>query len=508
MRAMLPGRARFAITVVVGGLFVSGVARAEPAPTEPAPTQPAPARPSPEKGDDTWQNPAKGADPPILLPPPSGGGPPTSTSGSDVIPSESTVTPAIVVSDKDAEATQDARIRALEHRITRDEHQIQRLEDRLRAFKNLKLEAFIQPQLLVQSFNTAGSPNVGDDGRLPAGIDANDTIAKADGTTTNGTFFRVRRARMRTFYETEVMRLFLQIDALPAGGVGPGIGTILRNAEATGIARWSRDVRTEFTAGLFFTPFRKELLEASLYRPFIERTWFIQNVFPLERDYGALARTIALGDRLVVELAMVNGQRLGEKTFVALPDLNRSKDLIAHLTYKVGFITLGASGYFGRGQVVDPQALRFKQFSRWALNYEATAEYRVLRSIGETRLMAELTIAQNMDAGVVYPFAVPRIPPDITDRVVNLDERAFYVRLEQDIGRRLLAGYRYDMYSPETSIKNNARDTHAFLIVGKISPNLRWMNEVDWAIDNVHPQGTPPPSKHIVMFSSVLQAMF
>jgi hypothetical protein len=34
------------------------------------------------------------------------------------------------------------------------------------------------------------------------------------------------------------------------------------------------------------------------------------------------------------------------------------------------------------------------------------------------------------------------------------------------------------------------------------------MNEVGWAIDNVHVQSTPPPSKHLLYFSSVLQAMF
>jgi hypothetical protein len=313
---------------------------------------------------------------------------------------------------------------------------------------------------------------------------------------------------MRTIYETDVMRMFLQIDGLPLGGVGPGIGTILRNAEATGIARWTRDVRTEFTMGLFFTPFRRELLEASLFRPFIERTWFIQNCMPTERDYGAHAKTIALDDRLVVDIAAVNGQRLGERTFVALPDLNRTKDLIAYVTYQVGFVTLGASGYFGRGQVVDPQALRFKEFPRWAVNYQAAVEPRLVRRLGQTRLSAELTFAQNMDTGVIYPFAVPRIPANIADNVANLEERALYVRFEQDIGRHFVAAYRYDMYTPDTALDNNARDTHAFLAVWKVSKNLRWMNELDWAIDNVHPFGTAPPSKHIVMYSSVLQAMF
>jgi hypothetical protein len=437
--------------------------------------------------------------------------PPTSTSGTDLgvrpdTPASAPLVPADPAPPS-AHEVETARLEALEQRVARDEQHIRKLEERFRFFKNLKLEAFIQPQLLVQSFNAAASPNA-QNGQLPPGVDANDITARADGTTTNGTFFRVRRARMRTFYETDVMRFFLQIDALPAGGIGPGIGTIMRNAEATGIARWTPDVRTEFTAGLFFTPFRKELLEASLFRPFIERTWFVQNAFPTERDYGRHLKTIALADRLVVDVAVVNGQRLGERTFVALPDLNRSKDGILYVTYKVGFVTLGASGYLGTGQVIDTQALRFKQFSKWAVNYQATTEHRFIRALGESRLSAELAITQNMDTGVIYPFAAPRIPNVFSEEVANLDGRALYVRFEQDIGRRLVAGYRYDMYTPNSALANNARDTHAFLFVWKISPNLRWMNELDWAIDNVHPVGAPAPSKQILALSTVLQAMF
>jgi hypothetical protein len=508
-------RRRFAVTFLVTGLLVPSRVLAQPAPpqpprdqgTEPTPAPPAsPPANEPDKHGDSWKSPAKAADPPLLPAP--GGGTPTSTSGTDLAPSEAPSAGAIVVSDKEGEAARDARIRALEARIANDERRMKRLEDRVSIFKNLRFESFIQPQLLIQSYNDTASPNVQVNGQLPPGIEANDTIAKADGTTTNGTFFRVRRARLRTFYETDITRLFLQIDAFPVGGVGPGIGTILRQAEATGIARWTRDIRTEFTMGLFFTPFRRELLEPSLYRPFIERTWFVQNCFPIERDYGAHAKTIAIDDRLVVDLAVVNGQRLGERTFVALPDLNRSKDAIAYLTYKLGFVTLGASAYLGRGQVVDPAALRFKQFDKWAVNYQVLAEKKVVRKLGDTRLSAEFTIARNMDAGVIYSYAVPRIPADFQADVQNLDERALYIRLEQDVGRHFLGGYRYDMYTPDTSIKNNARDAHAFLAVAKISPNLRWMNELTWAIDNVHPTGTLPSSKHILMFSSVLQAMF
>ena len=298
---------------------------------------------------------------------------------------------------------------------------------------------------------------------------------------------------------------------LPAGGTAAGIGTIVRNAEATGIARWTKDVRTEVTAGLFFTPFRAELLEPSMTRPFIERTWFVQNVFPIERDIGVQAKTFALGDRLVFDLGVINGQRLGERTFVAVPDLNRSKDLVGFLTYRIGPVTLGVNGYLGRGQIVDAQNLRFKQYGKWAVNYQASLRHELFPRLGESRLYAELALTQNMDAGVNYPFAVPRIPANLTSNVQDLDGRALYVRAEQDLSRWLLVGYRYDMYTPDAAVQNNARDTHSFLTVVRFSKNLRWMNELAWAIDNVHDGGAAgalPPSKQIVSFSSVLQATF
>jgi hypothetical protein len=476
---------RFA-SILLLGLFAPTAAFAQPSP-------------APEKPSQSEEPPKATEAPLVPALPQATTETPTSTSGTELRASDS--------DDKETDARQDVRIRNLERRQAHDERRIMELESRVKLFKNLRLEAFIQPQLLVQTFNSAASPNVLPDGTLPTGIDANDTVARPDGTTSNGTFFRVRRARMRTFYETQEMRLFLQIDALPAGGVGPGIGTILRNAEATGIARWTRNVRSEFTAGLFFTPFRAELLEASVVRPFIERTWFIQNVFPIERDYGAHVKTIALDDKLVVDLAIVNGQRLGERTFVALPDLNRSKDFIAYATYQLSAFRLGASGYVGRGQLVDTEALRFKQYSKWAANFEASTSLRLIR-LGASRLSSELTFTQNMDSGVNYRFAVPTIPTNFGSDVANLNGRALYVRFEQDIRRHFTVGYRYDMYTPNTAINNNARDTHAFLAAWKISPNLRLMNELGWVIDNVHALNTAPLSKHIVYNSTVLQAGF
>lgn len=480
---------------------LTGRALAQPAP-EPTEAPPAAAGPGWREDD-----PAKAADPP-LIPPPQPPSPPLSTSGVDVQPAERTPPPAVAGEDPAAAARREEHVKALENRVRADERRLRKLDERTKIWKHLRFEGFIQPQFLLQSYNAAASPNVQANGELPPNISANDVIARPDGSTTNGTSFRLRRARLRTFYETEVMRFFLQIDGLPAGGVGPGIGTILRNAEATGIARWTKDVRTEVTAGLFFTPFRYELLEISMVRPFIERSWFVQNVFPTERDMGVHAKTFALHDRLVFDLGIINGQRLGERYFVQTPDLNKSKDLVSYLTYRIGPVTLGVNGYLGRGQVIDAQNLRFKQYPRWAVNYQAVFRHELVKRLGETRAFAELAITQNMDTGVNYAFAVPRIPVNISDDVGSIEGRALYLRAEQDLSPWLMAGYRYDMYTPDTAIKNNARDTHAFLAVVRFSQNLRWMNELAWAIDNVHAAGAAPPSKHIVSYSSVLQAGF
>jgi hypothetical protein len=113
-----------------------------------------------------------------------------------------------------------------------------------------------------------------------------------------------------------------------------------------------------------------------------------------------------------------------------------------------------------------------------------------------------------MDSGMNYPFAVPAIPPNLSDDVGNLDERALTLRIEQELTRLFLVGYRYDFYSTDTALKNNARDTHAAVVVVRFSQNLRFMNEIDYAIDNIHAARTDAPSRRFFAFSSVLQAGF
>ncbi|HEY8079607.1 MAG TPA: hypothetical protein VIF62_36000, partial [Labilithrix sp.] len=195
------------------------------------------------------ENPAKQADPPPIPKDPPPEPPPLSASGTDLVPPPAPAPPAIVIGNEEAEKKNEGRIRELEARLAADEERLRRDEAKTRWLRYLKIGAYVQPQFLLQSYNANASPNQ-INGRLPDGISSNDVVAKADGTTTNGTMFRLRRTRLRTTFATDVVRLYLEIDPFPVGGVGPGVGTILRDAEVTGIARWTQHIRTEFGAGV------------------------------------------------------------------------------------------------------------------------------------------------------------------------------------------------------------------------------------------------------------------
>src|ERR1051326_6097887 len=128
---------------------------------------------------------------------------------------------------------------------------------------------------------------------------------------------------------------------------------------------WTRSFDTTFAAGMMRVPFGFEILEAETSRPFAERSFGAQSMFPGEFDLGVRAETHAFANRLNVTLAALNGRTLGEQAGSVVPDLNRGKDGVLRLHYDTGSVGLGMSGYLGIGQRVDPVGIRFKQFNRW-----------------------------------------------------------------------------------------------------------------------------------------------
>jgi hypothetical protein len=140
-------------------------------------------------------------------------------------------------------------VHVLEARIDAAERAAAAADERALWLKKLRVSGYVQGQMLWQWFNSSASPNLVS-GSLPTGIGPNDVVAKPDpttglGVTTNGDYFRVRRARLKTeLMPTDFARLVFEIDPTPAGWNG-GVTTILREVEAQGIARWTHDVQTE-----------------------------------------------------------------------------------------------------------------------------------------------------------------------------------------------------------------------------------------------------------------------
>lgn len=376
-------------------------------------------------------------------------------------------------------------------------------------WRRVKVGGYVQPQLIWQVFNAAASPNADANGNLPAGIGANDTIAKANGDTTNPDFFRLRRARLLVIATpTDAMRVAFEIEPLPKGGATGGTGTVGRWIEAAGIARFGPDARLELGVGEFKVPFGTEIIQSDADRPFIERSFAEQNLFPSEFDVGARATFLAKKDRVHLQAAVVNGVTQGEKDYATLPDFNRAKDLVLRANYDFGPLAVGANGYAGGGQRVDAANLRFKQYNRWGVNGELTLHHSFSKALGMTKAFAEVTYAQNLDRGVIYASSLPDIPKVITQSVVDKNELGFFVRGEQDASKWITLGVRYDYYTPDTSFSDNQRHTFSGVLVLHFTKNLQLMSEYDTAIDRIHAAGITPKTRVIQTFSGVLQGRF
>lgn len=504
----------------------------KPAPAAPAPSPaPAPA-PAPAAKPKPTTGPSEDADPPPIPPPkpapapPSASAPaaagsePTSTSGTLLLPPPSAAPPAPLPAVVPAAPVAPARVdadgayHALETRLAATEAQVRDLDERLGYLRNLRFRGYVQPQLLIQSFNDAASPNAVN-GQLPAGISANQVTAKPDGTSTNGTFFRIRRTRLITEYATEYMRLTFDFDPNLSGGAVAGTGTIARTVEGVGIAHYTPTLTQEFAMGIFKVPFGFEVMQSDADRPYIERSWGEQNMFPGEFDTGARTKVTALDSRLQVHAAVVNGITIGEKTFAIVPDLNHGKDVTGRANFDFGPADVGVSGYYGTGQNVDAKNLAIKQFTRSALNAEVALHHGFVEKLGMTKAFAELTYGENMDRGTKYGFGLPQIQPDINAKAAcgnragsACNELSYFVRLEQDITHWVTAGARFDSYTTDIEIGNNARETWAFLGVMHFTKGLQLMAEYDYAKDNIHAQGAAAPGKQIHLGSFVFQARF
>jgi hypothetical protein len=381
--------------------------------------------------------------------------------------------------------------------------------------KTLEWGFYVQPQVLTivtnadASLNAAGGGaipigfgNLGGSGALPPGVSPNDVTARADGTTTNTTVFRMRRSRLRlTFNPSKIARAYLEFDATP---VGTGT-TFVRQALATGIARLSDDVTCEFSAGIARLPITLELLESSRNRPFMERSVGVRVLWPGDSDVGAFVRTTALHNALQMHLGIVNGVTLFYPTFAQLPDFDRGKDTFVNGVYSKGPVTATVGFYGGTGQVINAGVVR--TFARHTLNLGAAFKHTFSEALGETRFSTELKIAHNMDRGFVYPFAAPKlIAANLGTE--NRNGRAFYLRAEQELTRHALLALRYDTYVPNVSVDNNSYHGLGVVAAARFGPSATLGFEYLYAKDSAHEAGTPAPDRQFHVLSSYFQVRY
>jgi phosphate-selective porin len=139
---------------------------------------------------------------------------------------------------------------------------IENVKSDIELIKRLKITGYIQAQW--QLADTAGAVTPYSGGAFPIATDNR---------------FAVRRGRIKFTYENELSTYVLQIDATEKG-------VVLKDAYVAVKDPWAQFVT--LTAGVFNRPFGYEITYSSSSRETPERARIFQNLFPGERDLGAM----------------------------------------------------------------------------------------------------------------------------------------------------------------------------------------------------------------------------
>lgn len=207
--------------------------------------------------------------------------------------------------------------------------------------KRLKISGYIQAQW--QWADTAGAVTPYSGGAFPVATDNR---------------FAVRRGRVKFAYENELSNFVLQIDATEKG-------LALKDAYVAVKDPWTQFVT--LTAGVFNRPFGYEIAYSSSARETPERARITQNLFPGERDLGAMItlqpRKGTKYDWIKFDGGLFAGNGIN-------PEFDTKKDFIGHfsfakanknetikygagISYYMGGVFQGTKFIYSPGEVVD-----------------------------------------------------------------------------------------------------------------------------------------------------------
>ena len=183
-------------------------------------------------------------------------------------------------------------------------NKIENVKSDLELLKRLKITGYIQAQW--QLADTAGAVTPYSGGAFPIATDNR---------------FMIRRGRVKFTYENELSTYVLQIDATEKG-------VSLKDAYVAVKDPWAQFVT--LTAGVFNRPFGYEIAYSSSSRETPERARIFQNLFPGERDLGAMLtlqpKKGTRFDWIKLDAGFFTGNGIN-------PEFDSKKDFIGHLSF-------------------------------------------------------------------------------------------------------------------------------------------------------------------------------
>jgi hypothetical protein len=232
-------------------------------------------------------------------------------------------------------------------------------------------------------------------------------------------------------------------------------------------------------AGIFNRPFGYEISHSSSLREYPERSTGCQELFPGERDLGAMLLIQApknnLLEGLKLETGLFSGNGIANTTAGSSGtfDFKNKKDWILHLSYKkkIDIVQFGVGTSFYYGGVIHGNdtvyKMQNKQFVRiedlkkgdysprmyWGID----AQLVIFTKLGTTNLRGEYILGSQ--PGTSSNYRSPNANSAATTPIYRRDFYSFYVVFVQDFGKRHSLVLKYDQWNPNTQISGNEINT-------------------------------------------------
>jgi hypothetical protein len=218
-------------------------------------------------------------------------------------------------------------------------------------------------------------------------------------------------------------------------------------------------------AGFFNRPFGDEVAYSSNLRESPERSTGCQELFPGERDLGAMLVIQAPKNSILDGLKLETGLFSGNGTL----DFKNKKDWISHLSYKkiIDIVQFGVGTSFYYGGVIHGNDTVYKMQNKQFIRIEdvkvgdysqrmywgVDAQLSITTKLGNTNIRGEYIIGTQ--TGTSSSFRSPYSSSVVTAPIYRRDFSSFYVIFIQDFGKRHSLVLKYDQLNPNTKISGN-----------------------------------------------------